>query len=425
MSPDSRRVLVLAYYFPPMGLSGVQRITKFVKYLPENGWDVTVVTPEAGGYFAFDESLLEDVTRPGVSIVRTKSVDPTRFFGKKRPVAFPSEGKRGYWTKLSQLVFVPDNKIGWFRYAVRDSLRELGLRRHDLIFSSAPPYTAHLAGSRVSQISGLPLIVDYRDDWIDNPRHVYPTWLHRRKHRRLEQRVLRQSSRVVTINRVIAENIERRLDPALPRVQVIPQGYDPDDLSYDVEAGKRCVFLYSGMFYGAQRPAIFLEGLAKFVAGFPEARKTVQARFVGIMPDDFVEHVGRLSLRDVVDVRGYLSHRDACRELATADVLWMTIGRQPGADQISTGKLFEYIGSRKPILALVPEGAAQQVLEKYSAATIVDPDDADATATAISHLHSLWMQKRLPRATADEVVEYDRTFLTSRLAGVFDEVVGG
>ena len=89
-----KRVLVIAYYFPPMGLSGVQRIARFVKYLPETGWAPTVLTVEPAGYFAFDEALLAELHRPEINIVRVASIDPTRFFGKKSTVSLPAEGSR-------------------------------------------------------------------------------------------------------------------------------------------------------------------------------------------------------------------------------------------------------------------------------------------------------------------------------------------
>ena len=182
-----RRVLVIAYYFPPMGLSGVQRVAKFVKYLPEHGWQPTVLTIEPAGYYAYDTTLLHEVKQAGVAICRTASWDPTRFFRRHQTIPLPSEPQRRRLSTVSQLLFVPDNKIGWLPHALRAGRRLLKERAFDAIFSSAPPYTAHLIAARLSRQSGVPLVVDFRDDWVGNPRHVYPTPLHRYLNGRLER----------------------------------------------------------------------------------------------------------------------------------------------------------------------------------------------------------------------------------------------
>jgi len=175
-----RRVLLIAYYFPPLGLSGVQRVTKFAKFLPDFGWDVSVLTVKPRSYFAYDESLLTDLDRDEITVHRTASLDPTRFFGSRR-IGMPPEGRRRLVSGISQTLFQPDNKIGWFPFAVREGKRLLHEHTHHVILASAPPYTAHLIGSKLSRETGLPLVLDYRDDWVDNPRHTYPTKWHRNK----------------------------------------------------------------------------------------------------------------------------------------------------------------------------------------------------------------------------------------------------
>ncbi|NNE71561.1 MAG: glycosyltransferase, partial [Rhodothermales bacterium] len=272
-----RRVLVLAYYFPPLGLSGVQRIARFVKYLPDHGWDPVVVTPEPGGYFAFDPELLSDLEDRGIPIHRTRSLDPTRAFTPGAEVSLPGEQRRRRLSSLSQWLFVPDNKVGWMPFANTKAAELLGGGDFSAILSTAPPYSSHVAAGRLARRFRLPLVLDYRDDWLDNPRHEYPTWFHRRLHAGLEKRAAQRASALVTINDVIAKRLRERLKAD---VTVIPQGFDPDDYRPSEDRGDdgpaerqddaaatpehpppdQIAFIYTGVFYDRQSPESFLRG---------------------------------------------------------------------------------------------------------------------------------------------------------------------
>ena len=396
-------MLVVAYYFPPMGMSGVQRVAKFVKYLPEHGWQPTVLTVAPGGYFAYDETLLREVEAAGAEIVRTASWDPTRLFGRKRTVALPGESARRRLSNASQFVFVPDNKIGWLPYAVRAGRRLLRERPFEAVFSSAPPYTAHLVAARLARAAGLPLITDFRDDWVGNPRHVYPTPWHRRVHERLERRVVRASCRVTTINTHIRDALVRRNggDAVARRVSVLPQGFDPADFERPAASRNphRMRLLYSGVFYDAQTPDVFLRALAVWLEGRPDVRGRVEAVFVGLVPEASRALAERLGLGGVVRYEGYRPHDEA----------------------ISTSKLFEYFGAEKPILALVPEGAAREALAPYGAARVVEPDDTAAVADALDDLFRRWDEGRLPRPDPAYVRRFDRRNLAGDLAALLAE----
>jgi glycosyltransferase involved in cell wall biosynthesis len=415
-----------------MGLSGVQRVTKLVKYLARDGWTVDVLTVRPGGYFAFDESLMEDLAHPGITIHRTGSLDPTRLFGAKRRITLPAEGKRRLASAISQFLFQPDNKVGWIPFAVRRGRKLMREHSYAAVLASAPPYSALVAARTIARRGGVPFVADFRDDWMGNPRHVYPTPFHRLFSRRLERRVLESAEIVFAINRTIADSLSARA-PGARSVGVMPQGFDPEDfqraaeLTIDSPGGPssdsssdssgdspggsargRFRLLYTGVFYDAQRPDTFLQGLARFRERRPEAKDRVEARFVGLMPDSGLRLSEELGLADVVDIRGYLPHVPAVRELVDADVAWMVVGDRPGAESISTGKLFEYMGSRTPILALVPDGEAAGALRGYGAERICRPDDPEAVAGAIEELYDLWESGELPTGRKDHADRYDR-----------------
>ena len=415
------RVLAVAYYFPPMGLSGVQRVSKFVKYLPAYRWRPTVLTAKAGSYFAFDPSLLAEIESvPEITIHGTDSSDPTRLFGRAKEVGMPGERTRRIASWFSQLFFIPDNKIGWKKKAVEEGKRILDAQHHDAIFASAPPYTSLLVGLELSRWSGIPLIADFRDDWVGNPRHRYPTPFHRRRHLRLEKEVVEHSMVVTTINRVIQGRlVERHLGASgYHRVSILPQGFDPADFRNGPGANPDGKFrmLYSGVFYDAQQPDVFLCALARWLDRQPEVRSFVEARFVGMVPHHARKLIDRLHLSDVVILKGYLSHTEAVAEQQAATVLWMTVGNQRNQETISTGKLFEYFGARKPILGLVPDGAARRILAEYQAAEMVAPDDVDEAAAAMQRLFEQWRKGSLPVPEEEFVRKFDRSSLAGDLA---------
>ncbi|MFT4605965.1 MAG: glycosyltransferase involved in cell wall biosynthesis [Rhodothermales bacterium] len=424
-----RNVLVLAYYFPPLGLSGVQRVAKFVKYLPDSGWNPTVLTAEPGGYFAFDEDLLQELNARDIPIHRTMSLDPTRVFGKSTSVKLPSEGRRQMLSTLSQWVFLPDNKAGWMPFAYRKAASLLRSGNFDAILSTAPPYSSHLVAAKLARKFRLPLVLDYRDDWLGNPRHVYPTRLHKRAHAALERRAGGQADAIVTINSVIGRAIHDRL--GVP-VAVIPQGFDPDDYptedSPQVSAdhspprSERLHFIYTGVFYDRQTPEPFLKGLAELIRQKPQVAKRIRATFVGLFPEECRPLLKELALEKVVDILPYEKHREAMSRVSEADVAWLTVGEGPGQHGISTGKLFAYAGASVPILGIVPKGAAREMLEAYGASWVAHPDEPEAIYETLVRILEAWEKGSLPKPDPAFVAGYDRRALTGKLADVLDRV---
>ena len=410
-----------------MGLSGVQRIAKFVKYLPQFGWEPTVLTVEPGGYFAFDTSLEQDVLSESIQIVRTQSLDPTRLFRTKSTVSLPKESSRKWLSRISQALFVPDNKIGWIHPAVQKGNELHCNRPFDAILATIPPYSSALVAYQISQKTGVPYILDYRDDWLDNPRHEYLTPIHKMAHKHFEKKVLSKCKTVISINEPIAQRIRGRImsyfnDKPISEVKIITQGFDREDFTDKQVITNAGIFqvVYSGVFYDAQTPDYFLRALKRFLEANPESRSKVQAVFVGLIPEASKELIKELDLTDVVRHKGYLSHAETVSYLLRADVLWFTIGDGKGQELISTSKLYEYMGTEKPILGLVPDGAAKQALESYNAGWIVSPHDVDAIEEAFEKMYIAWTKGALPVPAAGFPNGIERKYLTGKLAGILD-----
>jgi glycosyltransferase involved in cell wall biosynthesis len=415
------KVLIIAYYFPPMGMSGVQRTLKFAKYLGNYNWEPTVLTVTPTAYYALDYDMMRELNESDIKTVRTNSIDPTRLFESGKPVKMPHERLRNFLSGISQAVFIPDNKVGWKHEAIKAGRKLLQEKEFDVIFSSAPPYTCHLIGATLSKEFNIPLVLDYRDAWVDNPLHFYITPMHKMLHQKLEKKVLRTSNRIITINRRIKELMLRRYRfLSYDDIAIIPQGYDPEDFYVEntlkLPFSDKMRFTYAGTFYRNRTPKYFLRALSEVMREYPNLKNKVEAVFTGTFRKENFPMIDALGLADVVKVFGYLDHKSTVRYLMTSDILWMTIGNGKGEDMISTGKLYEYIGSRKPILGLVPDGIAKATILESGAGKVLNPDDVAGMKKAIIEYYELWEKNQLPEIPIEFAQNYDRVKLTGELA---------
>jgi glycosyltransferase involved in cell wall biosynthesis len=414
-----RKVLVVSYYFPPMGLSGVQRTLKFVKYLPNYDWSPIVLTTGATNYFAFDETLLNDTEKSDlISIYRTEK-DPFNFKKSKenKLLQYPSRFKQKLFRMLSQSVFIPDSRIRWKKYAI-----ELGNKIIEenpdirLIFATAPPFTDFLVAKELSQKHNIPFVVDYRDLWLDNPQYFFPTPYHKRKALSLETSVLKHTSKIFVITRTMKEKILNRYRfLSHSDISIIPHGYDSEDFEpfRNIAPDKnKLVITHCGLFPDDRTPKYFFKALKKFFEQKPQARSKFEARFVGIMRKNHIKMIANYGLNDVVTVKGYLPHQEAVKHLMESDVLWMML-----RNNIETpGRFFEYIGAAKTMLICVPDGSMKQIAEESNSAFITKPEDVDGIVRALSSIYDLWSQNYLPIPDSSFVNQYDRKALTKRLA---------
>jgi glycosyltransferase involved in cell wall biosynthesis len=423
-----RRVLVIAYYFPPMGLSGVQRTLKFVKYLPMYGWKPTVLTAEPRGYAAMDESLLEDLAGRDVRIVRTPAAGPGRFLANKEVVSLPPEWSRKLLSRISDSLFIPDNKVGWKKRAVKKALELHAETPFDLIFSTAPPFTDFLVGAEVKKAINKPLVFDYRDPWLDYPFKFYLTPAHFWRTLMLERRALRASSHVVTTNRTVKEIILKRYKfLTYHDVDIITQGFDPDDFPTPAEMeelikGKtrrrQLRITYAGVFWEDRVPDHFLQALHDLFEEKPRLRGRIEAVFIGTFREENKKLVARLRLHDTVTIHEYLPHKDCVRILCDSDVLWMIVGEGVS----SPGKVYEYIGARKPILGCAPDGFIKSTILE-AGGTVVGPADVPAIKAALEDYIGKFERHEFSGPREDVVEKYNRVTLTRSLVKIFESLL--
>ncbi len=305
MEGDRRRVLVLAYYFPPIGGAGVQRTLKFVKYLAGLGWDATVISTRSRAYGARDASLLSEV--PQTTRVRRTAALPLA-----RYLAFAIYRLR--LKRLRTYLLWPDGGLGWMPFAFLAALRAVHRDRPDILFSTSAPYGAHLVALLVARLTGLPWVADFRDEWAANPYLAGQPRLLARLSERVERTISSSATKIV----VAADYFEiAGLDPDDSRRVEIVNGVDEADLGNGtvVPPSDRFVLAHVGSIYEIRDPSPVLRVLATLVSSRAIDGDRIDVRFVGnIWIPGFAPPPG-ISVTSI----GYVPHGRATREMAGGD----------------------------------------------------------------------------------------------------------
>ncbi|GIK61455.1 MAG: glycosyltransferase [Ignavibacteriota bacterium] len=421
------KVLVIAYYFPPMGLSGVQRTLKFIKYLKNFNWDPTVITTADVAYFAHDNSLQKELDDIGVRVIRVTGSEPNSLLSKKRTVKLPAELVRKTFNRLSQIFFIPDNKLSWSKNAYKKTLEVLSNEHFDCIFISSPPFSQFDIFSDIKKIHNIPMIFDYRDLWVDNQFSFYLTPFHKSIHKRKEYKALKAVDRIIVTNRRIKEKLIKDYKfLSFDEVFIIPHGYDPDDFAKTEQIQKpndKMLITYSGLFYEYITPKYFLHAFKKIITENPSIAENIRLSFVGLLGIENRKLIKTMNLEAYVIEYGYVDHLQAIQKLMMSDVLWIMVGNGKSASTVSSGKLYEYFGTKKTIIACLPEGSLKTAASEYKAAFITEPDNIEQIKNTIIQVYNLYKEGKLPVPDEKFVESFRRDLLTEQLAKQMNKVL--
>lgn len=424
---NSLKVLVIAYYFPPMGLSGVQRTLKFTKYMSHFNWKPTVITTGKTAYYAHDEQLLEEAEKSDIEIIRTEGKDINSMMYKLGTVKMPAEWIRKILGLLSKTLFIPDNKIWWANKAYRTASALLKKKKYDIIFVSIPPFSSFKIAAKLKQKFGIPLVVDYRDLWFGNHFAFYPTPYHKYKHKKLEEEALKKADKIIAVNRVVKAKIlttYKFLD--YDNIFIIPHGFDEKDFAklrkMNVNNRKMRI-TYAGIFYENITPKFLFQAFSELLKEKPRIAKNIEFVFVGHFRKENVKLVNKYNLSEYITEMGYLNHSDSVMQVMLSDILWVMLGKSPNIDSVSSGKLFEYFGSKKVVFATLPEGASRTAAEEYGASFITDYNDIEGIKNQLLEMHKLYKQNKLPKPNEQFVKQHERKYLTEQLIKQFQFII--
>jgi glycosyltransferase involved in cell wall biosynthesis len=410
---DRKRVLVVHYFFPPLGGAGVARVAKFVKYLPEYDWDVRVITCRSTWYGVLDDTFVADIP-PSVRVMRARELPIGRL---RRRLLNPLH--RLGLTKALHYVGWPDEHCGWVPAATVNGLRVMREWRPDVIFSSSYAYSAHFVALAISTATEIPWVADFRDEWANNPFATGRPRLISRLNAAGERAVTAKATKTV----VVADWF--RLKGGLTvRTVEIPNGVDEDDL-LDVPPGRaddrnRFCLSYVGTMYGPQDCAPVLAALTRLVKAGRVDPRLMELRVVGNV---WVEGLDERSPVPVVRA-GFVDHREALREMRDATALLFYVA---ASSRAPAGKLYEYLVSGRPILCVARrDNLAYQLVDEWDAGVVAMPNDPDAIDAAILKLYDSWREGTLhiPASVRERTLaRFSRRELTGQLSRVLDDAV--
>lgn len=431
-----KRVLIITYYWPPSGGSGVQRWLKMSKYLPENGWQPVIYTTKDAEYPIVDTSLEKDVV-PEVEVIRRPIIEPytlyKKFLGIKKEdtikAGFASEKKKSGWKEnLSVWIrgncFIPDARCWWVKPSVRYLKEYLKAHPVDAIISTGPPHSMHLIAMKLKEDLGIPWIADFRDPWteIDFYDELRLTsWADRKQHK-LEHEVLTKADKIVTIGWECAKGLGKLGNR---NVRVIPNGYDWDFDPNEEKAPLTNEFTLThlGVVGPARNAPVLWQALQELkneVNGFGKALKI---RFVGQVDRSVIESMESCGLTENMELIPHVPHDEVKQLQESSQVLLLLINNAPNAKGIVTGKLYEYLASLRPILAIGPEdGDAAKILAETNAGQTVSFDNKERMKEAIKDLYQRYLEDNLLPYKNKEIEKYSRKALAGEYGRLLDKL---
>ena len=432
------RVLMLAYFFPPYNTIGAVRTGKTAKFLRRFGHDVRVV------------SAADQMFQPTLPLeIEPERLIQTRWWDVNRPVEWVlggrkrvasegfTPGKAGQRSTLlsalgrlyKSLLHVPDGQIGWYPFAYRAACRVLQEWPAEVIVASATPFTSLLLASRLARRFGTAWVGDLRDLWVDNTGNPHPRW-RRKLERSVERRTLRSAAGLVTVSEPLAERLRELVDCP---VDVVLNGFDPADyppcdapispvrqLPTKPTRQPTIRLAYTGMAYQqGQDPRPLFEAIRQL----GPLRHQVRVDFYG----RYVQWIARLAedygVADQIGIRGVVPYQESLRIQRQADALVFLLWTDPQARGIFSGKLFEYLGARRPILAIGPDHDEPAQLIRTRAVGTVSNDSA-----AIAEQLRAWIAEKqsrgsLPDLPASRVADLTRERQTRRFEQFLQRLV--
>ncbi|MDQ1266376.1 MAG: hypothetical protein QG635_1528 [Bacteroidota bacterium] len=435
-----KNLLIIAYYFPPSGGPGVQRVLKHVKYLHEFGWQPIVLTVSNGQFPARDESLLKEI--PDSVIVRRSRIyepyDIYRFLTRKKKgmaidvnVIKKESQKIKFNEKVAEFVrstfFIPDARIGWLPSAVKEASKIIKQYHIDALYSSSPPYTCSVIARKIKRRNKLPWVAGFRDPWTEfltSPRR----WLLPAKiDRRLEYSVFKEANAVECAWEGIKKDALRKF-PSLNafKFHYIPNGFDSADFP-KVEPVKNDKFTltYSGSLYGRRNPESLFTAIEQLIRDGRINPARICLRFVGRFGAEVEEMFSKASFRNSIETISYIPHSESIALLMRSDALLLIVDEAKESEEIVPGKVYEYVGVGKPILAIAPQRSAiADLMRETACGKLAHQSEIDKIGEIFLQYYKEWESGGIRFNPVKQAVDsYERRNAAKRLAALLDEIV--
>lgn len=406
-----RKILLLTYYWPPCGGPGSLRPVKFAKYLPDYGFEPIILTRKDIAYHSPDQELGKDLK--GLRIYRTESFDPARILyliGKH-------QYKPHKWERpIKSILNFPDNKIGWIPFAYNAGLKI----SFDFIFVTAPPFSAFITGYLIKKKTKRPLILDFRDAWLEFPFMPYKIYLQKRFVSYWEGKVTQIADLIIVVNENIRKALVNRFPQLEEKIFVIPNGYDPDDFP-SVPSPEKFTLVYLGTIRRERNPEVILRALDNFIKERKIPEETIEMKFIGYVDREFLDLMKSYSF---VRILGYLPYSRAIGEFCSAHLAVLIT---TGDDFFFPSRQIEYLASGLPIICCGSSagiGILKEAFQKGYPGWVYNYGDLKGIKERISEIYARYKSGTIKRAE-NPFLKYTRKNLTEQLVGLIEKRIPG
>lgn len=444
----SKNVLSILYFFPPMGGSGVQRTLKFVRYMPEFGYNPIVETIKEGHNFAYDETLLKEVPQD-VKVYRSNSGETLwvrniieKLSAMRKPKAAsdddiknsstskPKQNSPGLKERVFKFIdlnfFVPDSKIRWYKHAVKDVYNILNKEDIHYIFSSSYPYTVHLIALEAKKKTNLPWVADFRDPWVGN---TFMTMDHsekrKKKERKLEAEVVKYADKIIMVTEPICEDYKKRYPQYKEKFVTITNGFDANDFEkVGVVKEEKFNICYSGIVAKGQTPETLLKALERLFNENEKYKKNIKVKFIGFIIDEYIDLIQSSGVKENIQRIDYMPHSQCISHMKGADINLIILSDENESRGVFSGKIFDYIGSQRPILGIMPSnGVASNLIIDKKIGYSYEHGNVNGVYNFIKNNYEKWEKNEETNTNAAaKCEEFERKNLTKQLVNLFGQI---
>ncbi len=426
------KVLVITYYWPPSGGAGVQRWLKFSKYMPQSGIEPFILTvdPKYAAYPQKDPDLLKDIS-PGLEIYYTPS--PTGIFRAYRKLTgksevpyggFVNESNPGFIQHILRFIrgnfFLPDARRGWNSYAIKAAIKIIENKKIDTIITTSPPHSSQLIGLKLKKKLGIKWIADLRDPWtnIYYSDKIFQTLPAKLINRQMESRVLNGADRVIATCNTTRDVFRSKREQSPENVITITNGFDPDDFDYGKIIPRKFTITYLGTLAGNYDIEVFIKGIDHFNR---KEKADVTLQFIGKSDEKALAGLREIS-NVYVELISYVSHRKAMEYLAGSAALLLVIPSDRKINEMIPGKLFEYLSSGRPVIALGPkESDAGKILAETGGGRIFAGDEFKVLGEYLYELYKNFKGGHFETNPAG-IDQYSRKSLAEKYAEIIKNI---
>jgi galactitol-specific phosphotransferase system IIB component len=421
---STKKLLIITYYWPPAGGPGVQRWLKFVKYLPDFDVQPIVFVPENPTYPIVDSNLVAEVSDKAI-ILKTPIFEPYQlasFLSKNKTKKIssgiiPNQKKQSFLEKVMLWVrgnlFIPDARVFWVKPSVAYLEKYIRENEIDTIITSGPPHSLHLIGLELKQKMNLKWLADFRDPWTTIGYHKSLRLSHyaAKKHKQLESQVLNSADTIIVTSKTTKAEFQALTTKP---IEVITNGFDVEKVDKQTLDTKFSL-AHIGSFLSERNPKIVWESLVELCTEIPDFKSHLEIKLIGAISQEVLDTIEQFGLNSFLNNLGYVSHAEAVAHQRKSQVLLLIEINSEETKSILPGKLFEYMVSERPILAIGPKDSDfAEIITNTNSGVFFEYSEKAKLKQTIQEYYNQFLEGKL-QSHAVGLQQYSRKNLTQQL----------